>query len=152
MKIDETQVVVTIYNAAQAQAAAKAAKDLNISVVLLSAPAAAASMGAAWFLALISQTRERYPDADIQAALDCADYAGYAMAALREGMKTVIFNGPAFNAVNEIAKQFDARVLKSRPENLDARLVNAKEALADAFREEFISFQSTKAGTTIIST
>ncbi|MDP7392532.1 MAG: hypothetical protein QGH07_11920 [Alphaproteobacteria bacterium] len=106
---------------------------------LLSAAGAAAYMGPAWFLALIRQTQERFPEADIQGALDCEAYAGYALAALRQGVKTIIYNGPAFDAIADIASQIGAFVLQARPESLDARVAEASGSLEDAIRQTLSS-------------
>jgi len=134
MKMDEIPRAVSVYGAAHADAVARVANAAGTPVLLLSAAGAAASMGPGWFLALVKQTQERFPAAEIHAALDCEDYAGYALAALREGVKIVIYNGPAFDAVSDIAHQLDALVLRARPESLDARSAEATGSLDDAVK------------------
>ena len=135
MQMDEILNPITVYGPVHADAAARIACEMGTPLFLLSAAGAAAYMGPAWFLALIRQTQERFPEADIQGALDCEAYAGYALAALRQDVKTIIYNGPAFDAIADIASQIGAFVLKARPESLDARLAEASGSLEDAIRQ-----------------
>ena len=91
MQMDEISNPITVYGPVHADAAARVAREMGTPLLLLSAAGAAASMGPAWFLALIRQTQERFPEADIRGALDCEAYAGYALAALRQGVKIIIY-------------------------------------------------------------
>ncbi len=142
MQTDEILNPITVYGPVHADAAARIAREMGAPLFLLSAAGAAAYMGPAWFLALIRQTQERFPEADIRGALDCEAYAGYALAALRQGVKTIIYNGPAFDAIADIASQIDAFVLKARPESLDARVAEASGSLEDAIRQTLSSIGS----------
>ena len=139
MQTDEILNPITVYGPVHADAAARIACEMGTPLFLLSAAGAAAYMGPAWFLALIRQTQERFPEADIRGALDCEAYAGYALAALRQGVKIIIYNGPAFDAIADIASQIDAFVLKARPESLDARVAEASGSLEDAIRQTLSS-------------
>ncbi|MGE4279621.1 MAG: hypothetical protein AB7G62_08545 [Magnetospirillum sp.] len=76
-------------------------------VVLISPAAAAGYQGIGWWQALVGALRAEYPDAAFTAVLDCADCPGWALAALRNGVEGVLLtgDGPAFDAVREIAEQ-----------------------------------------------
>jgi hypothetical protein len=59
------------------------------------------SGGAAWAAEIARILRAEFPDADV--AVDCGHSAGAAMAALREGLTEIGFDGPA-----EIAAKLEA--------------------------------------------
>lgn len=123
---------ITIYGLPHALAAAAAAAKCSTPVMLLSAPAAAASAGPGWFLAVIEKTRKAYPTVDVEGTLDCADFGGSALAALREGLTSIIYNGAAAIAVADIASECGATVRKDRPVSLDARLAETEGRLEQA--------------------
>jgi hypothetical protein len=125
---------ITIYGLPHALAAAAVAGELYTPIILLSAPAAGSSAGPAWFQSVITQTREEYPETGIEAILDCAEFNGHALASLRQGLKTIIYNGSANEAIDDIAAQLNATVLRHRPESLDARLAETSGHLEDALR------------------
>ena len=89
---------------------------------------------------LDSLRKERYRSienesgSDIEAVLDCAEFNGHALASLRQGLKTIIYNGTANEAVDDIAAQLNATILRQRPESLDARLAETSGSLEDALR------------------
>lgn len=90
-------------------------------VLLLSAPAAGVFAGPGWFLALVAEARLRHPGVPCAAALDCADAAGSALAALRAGVRIIVLDGrcPAFPAVAGAAAEAGARLLPGRPAAFD---------------------------------
>ncbi len=113
--------IIIVHGIAHARAAAAAAATLGVAVRIRSAPGAAAYGGAGWFLEIIDIVRAEYPNARIEASLDCADAPGYAMAALRRGAEMIRFRGTK-TAGEKIAQLADARgaVLdKSRAAPLD---------------------------------
>ncbi|WP_135469305.1 hypothetical protein [Crenalkalicoccus roseus] len=112
---------VVVHDAAQAAAALALAGPGG--VLLLSAPGAAGSLGAAWFLALVRRAAEGAPGVPHAAALDCAEAPGHALAALREGARLVVLDPacPAFPAVAAAAAEIGAAVLPARPPALDLR-------------------------------
>jgi hypothetical protein len=126
---------ITLYGLPHALAAAAVAVEVSTPIILLSAPAAGSSAGPAWFQSVVTQARDAYPDADIEGVLDCAEFSGHALAALRQGLKIIVYDGTANEAVDDIAGQLDATVLRQRPESLDARLAEANGALEDALRD-----------------
>lgn len=91
-------------------------------VLLLSMPAAAGSLGAAWFLALAAQAVEGLREPPPHwAVLDCGDAPGYALAALRAGLRVLVLDPavPAFPAVAAAAAEVGAAVWPERPPALD---------------------------------
>ncbi len=77
-----------------ARAACAAARELDVAVHLVSAPGAASHAGPAWFREVIAAIRAEYPDAAVNATLDCGDAPGHALAALRAGIGSIRFTGP----------------------------------------------------------
>ena len=96
---------VTVYGLEHAVSAARVAAEAGVAIYLISGDAAAAHAGPAWFRSLLEETRKQAPDADVEGALDCDDFTGYALAALREGLSTIIYDGTANDAVDDIARQ-----------------------------------------------
>ena len=128
---------VTVYGLEHAVSAARVAAEVGVAIYLISGDAAAAHAGPAWFRSLLEETRKQAPDADVEGALDCDDFTGYALAALREGLSTIIYDGTANDAVDDIARQCDVTVLRSRSESLDARAVESAGSLEAALRAWF---------------
>mgnify|MGYP001183154365 FL=1 len=123
---------ITIYGLRHALSSAAVAVNFSKPIILLSAPAAASSAGPAWFQSVVAQAREAHPECDIEAILDCAAFNGHALASLRQGLKTIIYDGTADEAVKNIAAKLDATVLRRRPESLDARIAEASGCLENA--------------------
>ena len=98
---------IIIHNLEHALAALSAAEDLNVDVILISPPGAAATMGATVFRDIVAKAAESYPQARFKSILDCGDEPGMAMGAFRHGIKGVrISNGPELSAkLEDIAKQ-----------------------------------------------
>ncbi|HEX4111170.1 MAG TPA: class II fructose-bisphosphate aldolase [Stellaceae bacterium] len=103
---------IIVYSQAQARAAAQAAAERQVPIILMSAPGMAGFMGPLWFKALVDEAALSYPQADVTAMLDCADEAGTALAALRCGFQGVRFSGPeeARARLADIAGQVGASV------------------------------------------
>lgn len=110
---------ITIHGLRHAQAAALASAKDRRPALLLSAPSAAAIVGPAWFGAVVDAAAAGEPSADLTAALDCGSSPGHALAALRFGLRIVRYDGPVFASVEEIARNYDAVVLRDRPDSLD---------------------------------
>ncbi len=117
----EAAPAVIVHDPAQAEAALAAAGPRG--VLLLSAPGAAGSLGAAWFLALVARAAAAWPGARHWAALDCGDAPGHALAAIRAGARLLILDPacPAFPAVAAAAAEAGAVVWPVRPPALDLR-------------------------------
>jgi fructose/tagatose bisphosphate aldolase len=125
---------ITVHSLRQARAAAAAAVETGVPVLLLSAPSAAASTGPAWFDALVVEALSGLPDAPVAAMLDCGAMPGHALAALRYGWKAIRYDGPSLDAISDIASQSDATVTRERPVSLDPDAIDV-DAFADACRQ-----------------
>ena len=101
---------VIVYSIDQARAALAAANGQPL--ILMSARGMAGFMGPLWFKALVDAAADSYGDANATAALDCADEAGTALAALRCGFRLVRFTGPEERRarLDAIARQLGAAV------------------------------------------
>lgn len=88
-------------------------------MLLLSAPFAAGAAGPGWFGSVVDQATSAFPETDVSAMLDCGDLPGYAMAALRQGLKNIRFDGDTFEKISDIAQQLGATIAAERPDSLD---------------------------------
>ena len=114
---------VTVISLAQAEAALEAAAAADAPVVLMSAPDAAASVGAGWFDAVVTLSRESHPLAKSVAVLDCGGAPGDAMAALRHGVEAIRYEGASQTQIEDIARKCGANVIRRRPRSLDLNAV-----------------------------
>lgn len=120
----------------QAAAAVKAAAALDRPVLLMSAKHASASAGPAWFAQLVDNAKAPFPDCDVVAMLDCGDSPGHALAALREGLRAIRFDGQTFDKIADIAGQYDALLLENRPALLALKNIRQDdETLEEACRD-----------------
>lgn len=105
--------------AAEAAAALRLAG--SIPVLLLSAPAAAGSLGPQGWRALVAAAQAAAPQAAVDDALCCGDAPGQALAALRAGCRLIALDPdcPAFAAVQAAAAECGAVVLPARPPAFD---------------------------------
>ncbi len=122
--------IIIVHGIAHARAAAAAAATLDVAVRIRSAPGAAAYGGAGWFLEIIEIVRAEYPNARIEASLDCADAPGYAMAALRRGAEMIRFRGTraAGEKITQLVDAHGAVLDKSREAPLDLSGIGDPEA------------------------
>lgn len=103
--------------------------------MLLSAPQAAGTVGPGWFQAVTDEARAAFPDAEATAMLDCGDRAGHALAALRQGIPHIRFDGRTADKIADIAGQLGAAVSVARPDSLDLYALELRgEALEAACR------------------
>lgn len=91
---DELRPQIVVYALPDACAALEAAAEHDLQITLVSPAGAAAFAGPGWFRALVTQASAAVPRADFNAILDCAGDAGLAMAAMREGVAAICFDGP----------------------------------------------------------
>ena len=103
-----------IHDLQHAISALKAAGQMDIPVILVSAPGAARTGGAGWWRAMIAQARAAVPAATATTSiLDCADEPGTALAAIREGVDAiaVAVPEPDFARLADIAGQSGVTIL-----------------------------------------
>jgi hypothetical protein len=86
-------------------------------VVLVSAPNAGGYVGPGWFKALVAAAGEVVPGARCSGLLDCGDYVGAALAAIRAEVEGVIFTGrpDAAGRLAVIAQQHGVGFETKRP-------------------------------------
>jgi hypothetical protein len=111
---------IVVHSLGHAVAALRAASADRRRILLLSAPDAGGYAGAGWFRALVDAAHEAVPEARFSAFLDCGDAIGPALAALRAGIKDVVFTGrpDVARRLANIASQQGARVATARPANV----------------------------------
>lgn len=107
-------------------AAASAAADVRRRIVLLSPPDAAGTLGPAVFLSMAEAAQRAYPSVEIEAMLDCGQSPGFAAAALRHGHTAIRYDGPAVDAIRDIAGQIGATVHRKRPPSIDLGATEAE--------------------------
>ena len=114
---------VIIHSLEHALMAARAARDAAVPVTLASAPGAAIYGGVGWFLGIVDETRQQYPDVDVSAVLDCDDDAALAIEALYAGAGWIKFRGTslALARVGDVAQSLGARINGPVGEVLDLR-------------------------------
>jgi hypothetical protein len=107
--------VAIIHGWADAQAALAGARE---SLTLLSAAGAGGHAGAAWFAALAAQGEAAFPHVTQRWVLDCGDAPGHVLAALRAGVRAVVFTGAANLRARlaSVAAGCGAELLESAPE------------------------------------
>jgi hypothetical protein len=127
---------IVFHSLAQAEAALAVAGELGVPVTLLSAPSAAGYAGPGWFRSVVAQARAAHPDVEVTAVLDCGEFSGLALAALRDGVAVIRFSGDTADKIADIAGQCGARVIATRPEALDlARIERRGWDMVGACRE-----------------
>jgi hypothetical protein len=114
---------IVIHSLADARAALVAARDSGVKVTVISAPGAAAHAGAVWFDQVLHAAHAECPEAEFDAILDCDDAPGFALGALRAGIKTIRFAGreDVTSRLAGIAAANGARLVTEPVETLDLR-------------------------------
>jgi len=146
---ERTAVAFVVHRPEHAAAALHAALEAGRAVALVSPPAAAGSLGPAWFRELVAaaqtatlsatETADQTSTCEVTAILDCGRAPGYLLAALRAGVKVVIFTGrPALRRkLTELAATRGAVVLPQRLPALDLEgLADPLAACRARFRTE----------------
>lgn len=112
---------VIIHGLKHARAACITARELGIPIELHSAPDAAASLGPHWFQKILEEIDAEFSDLKIDGVLDCGKSTGFALAALRQGIRRIRYSGPRKTGakIRDIARQQKAIVDTSWPKALD---------------------------------
>ena len=87
--------MVIVHGPDHIEAAFSAAEASGRALCVLVAAWAGAAYGPLYLAAAVDAARARHPQAEVRIALDCADDAGAAMAALRCGWRRLAFGGRA---------------------------------------------------------
>ncbi len=126
---------VVVHDLDQARAAVAAARAEGVPVVLWSPPGAAAYMGVGYFRTLVETACAEESGASVAAVLDCADDAGWTLAALRHGIATVCFRGrkPVADRLSGIAHALGAVLVRPPAAILDLGEERDPEAAARAW-------------------
>ncbi|MBN9089142.1 MAG: hypothetical protein J0J01_19720 [Reyranella sp.] len=93
------------------EAALRAARADGSSPTLVTPEDAAAFYGAGYLAALQERARQEFPDVAFTLVVDCGDAAGYALACLRAGVKTISME-PMNGKIAEIARQMGAELVR----------------------------------------
>ena len=115
-----------------------AAAEAGASALLVSPPGAAAYAGAGWFKAMSNRLRTLRPEADFVAVLDCANWPGRVLEALRAGVDHVRFTGDGRSTatLTALAAAHGATVWTDIGGALDLRLTGKPEAACRAWMAE----------------
>ncbi len=126
---------VVVHDLDQARAAVAAARAEGVPVVLWSPPGAAAYMGVGYFRTLVETACAEEPGASVTAVLDCADDAGWTLAALRHGIAAVCFRGrkPVVDRLSGIAHALGAALVPPPAKILDLAEERDPEAACRAW-------------------
>jgi fructose/tagatose bisphosphate aldolase len=84
---------VVFHSIEHLNAALTAAHESGVALTLLTAPGAAAYLGAGWFREAVAAALAAHPDVRATMLLDCGDRPGDVLAAFRAGVQGVIFTG-----------------------------------------------------------
>ncbi|SMF32839.1 hypothetical protein SAMN06265365_11174 [Tistlia consotensis] len=112
---------ITVHWLEHAEAALRAAASAGRAVTLLSAPAAAFTVGPLYFREMVALARTAVPGAAALALFDCGAAPGRALEALHSGLEAIVFEGPEpqRGRLAAIAAAGGARLVKRRPPALD---------------------------------
>src|SRR4029079_5185368 len=99
----------------------EAARQQRRAVWLLSPVAASYSSGVGFWSAIQQRIGALYPEVDVRLAVDCDDAAGHVLAALRVGLKFLVFRGneAARQRLVDIAQQSGAALIEAPADALD---------------------------------
>ena len=112
---------IIVHDLDHARAAVAAARKLGVGVTLVSAPGAAAYLGAGVFRHLVTEAAAAFPGAAVRAVLDCGADPGLALNALRLGVEAVRVDVPApvRARLSDIAKRMGAALDEDEGAGLD---------------------------------
>jgi hypothetical protein len=115
------ELIVLVLDWRQVKALLEAARAAGRTLTLVTPRAAAETYGAGYLGALQERADREFPDVAFTLVVDCGEAAGYAMACLRAGVRTVSLQGaPEVVAkVADIARQKGAAVVERPAQALD---------------------------------
>jgi hypothetical protein len=106
----------------------RAAEQARRPVWLFTPVAASYSFGVGFWAAIQERIAELHPEADARVVIDCDDAAGHVLAALRSGLRWLVFEGNAAarRRLLDIVAQSGAELVQRRADALD--LLQVKDA------------------------
>ncbi len=121
---------IIVHDLKHARAALAAAEELGVGLTLVSAPGAAAYLGAAVFRHMIAEAGSEHPEVPLRAVLDCGGDPGLVLNALRQGIEAVRVQAPpkVCKRLADIARRWGAVLDTDRGEALD--LIDEKDPVA----------------------
>ena len=93
------------------EAALQAARADGSAPTLVTPEDAASFYGAGYLAALQDRARQEFPDVAFTLIVDCGDAAGWALACLRAGVKTISMEPPN-DKIADIARQMGAELVR----------------------------------------
>ncbi len=87
------RTIFIVHSLEHAITASRAAADAGRPILLRSARGASGYAGIGWFAALIRETRERIPNADLIGSIDCGDDLALAFEACAAGIDAIRYHG-----------------------------------------------------------
>lgn len=128
------RAIIIAHDARDMRAALAAAIATGRAVQVQSALGAASYLGVPLFARMCAIAAADYPAADALFVLDCADDAGYAVAAFRHGIRSVRLSAssPARDRVADIARQFGGCIADGDDPALD--LMDVSDPLTACLR------------------
>jgi len=112
---------IIFHNRRQAECSLEAAAGLSCHVTLLTAPGAAQYGGPSFYWAMVRAARDRYPQAEATALLDCGHDSALAQMALQIGWRHLVLMGrdSVRTKIRQIARAYGGEVLARPPKAFD---------------------------------
>jgi hypothetical protein len=126
LALDLAAPAVVVYGLDQARHVLRAAAAAGRPVVVASPPGAAAYWGPMYFQEVMARAAQGASGAVFTAVLDCGDRPGDVLAALRQGLRCVVFRGrdDVARQLGSIAGPLGARLLPDLAPAIDLRNVD----------------------------
>lgn len=127
--VPEAGVVVRVHGWKHVAAALTAAREVSRAVVLVAPPNGTYTGGVSFWAAIEKRRQELFADVAAELVVDCDGAPGHVMAALRVGLKCLVFEGNAAARARllDIVHRHGARLVDRPPATLD--LIHEKDPL-----------------------
>jgi len=121
MHVVEDRAAFVVHGWKHAAAVLEAARQHRRPVWLLTPVGASYSSGVGFWSAIQERIRALFPEVDARLAVDCDDAPGHVLAALRIGLKWIVFRGneAARRRLLDIAAQWGAELIEAPPDAVD---------------------------------
>jgi hypothetical protein len=127
--VPEAPVVVRVHGWKHVAAALTAAREASRPVTLVAPPNGTYSGGVGFWAAIEKRRQELFPEVDAELIVDCDGAPGHVMAALRVGLKCLVFEGNAAARARllDIVDRHGARLVDRPRATLD--LIHEKDPM-----------------------